>query len=132
MRYFKWYPSGPLCREQPHLGVKVSWETNEPIQAPHHERVPCTHDILDLPQPRSLCHGTANPVDNDPCATHLLQGVLLEVEILIVCGDACVSDVHRGPVKKENNSSGSKCILTLFSYCVYYRNLGAQATENRK
>jgi hypothetical protein len=57
---------------------------------------------------------------------------VLEVEMLLVCGDACVSDVHSGPVQKEKNSSGILCIFTLFSYCVSYPNLGAHATENGK
>ena len=38
---------------------------SQPIQAPHHKRVTCTHGVLDLPQPRSLYHGTTDPVDND-------------------------------------------------------------------
>jgi hypothetical protein len=50
-------------------------------------------------QPRAISHGTTDPVDNDPLTTRLLQGILLEVEMLIVRRDACVSDVHRGPVK---------------------------------
>jgi hypothetical protein len=47
-------------------------------------------------------------------------------------GDSCVSDIHSGPDTKGNNSLGTKCILTLFSYCVYYPNLGSHATENGK
>jgi hypothetical protein len=91
-----------------------------------------THEVLDLPQPRSLCHGTTDPVDNDLFATDLLQGILLEVEVLLMGGNSCVSDIHSGPDTKGNNSLGTKCILTLFSYCVYYPNLGSHATENGK
>ena len=51
---------------------------SQPIQAPHHKRVTCTHEVLDLPQPRSLYHGTTDPVDNDlfarPALRHLAGG----------------------------------------------------------
>jgi hypothetical protein len=35
-------------------------------------------------------------------------------------------------LSKRKRSSGIKIILTLFSYWVYYPNLGSQATENEK
>jgi hypothetical protein len=65
-------------------------------------------------------------------ATDPLQGILPEIEVLIMGGDSCVSDVHSGPDTKGNNALGTKCILTLFSYCVYYANLGSHAIENGK
>ena len=64
--------ASPLVFKPVHPGDHILDGASEPIQASHHERVPCTHDLLDLPQPRSLCHGSAHPVDNDPCAPHLL------------------------------------------------------------
>ena len=53
-------------------------------------------------------------------------------EMLIMCGDSCVSDVHSGPDTTGNHSLGTKFILTLFSSRVYYPNLGSHATENGK
>jgi hypothetical protein len=73
-----------------------------------------------------------DPVNNAFFATDLLQGILLKVEGLIMGGDSYVPAVHSGPDTKGDNALGTKCILTLFSYCVYYANLGSHAIENGK
>ena len=62
---------------------------------------------------RSPCHGTADPVDNDPFTTRLLQGVLLKVEMLLVRGDACVSDVHKEACQNVKKRIGNQVYLNI-------------------
>ena len=61
--------AGALLLQPVHPCNQILDGAPEPIQAPHHERVPCTHEVLDLLQPRPLGHRTADPVDNDPSGT---------------------------------------------------------------
>jgi hypothetical protein len=64
--------AGTLLLKPVHPCDHILDGASQPIHAPHHARVPCTHEVLDLPQPRSLCHGTTDPVNNDLFATDLL------------------------------------------------------------
>src|SRR5215831_6608891 len=102
----------------------------EPIEAPHHERVTFTHEVLDLPQPRAISHGTADPVDNDPFTTRLLQGVLLKVEMLLVRGDACVSDVHKEACQNVKKRIGNQVYLNVVFLLGLLPQFGL--TRNRK
>src|SRR5215831_8103019 len=102
----------------------------EPIEAPHHERATFTHDVLDLPQPRAISHGTADSVDNDPLTTRLLQGVLLKVEMLLVRGDACVSDVHTEACQNVKKRIGNQVYLNVVFLLDLLPHFGL--TRNRK
>ena len=88
-------------------GDEVLERPTEAIKAPHDQGVPGAKVGERLCEVRSL-GAAAGGVFEDPVATGLGQCVALEVEGLVVGGDAGVADQHR--VVSRNSSRGRSTI----------------------
>jgi hypothetical protein len=84
-------------------------------KAPDDKRVAFTQEFFHLSQSGPLGHRAADPIDDDFLAARLLQGILLQVQILIVGGDSGISDVHNASDKTLNNLWGMPRYLTIVS-----------------
>jgi len=58
---------------------------------------------LDLSESGPRGHRAADPIDDDFLAARLLQGILLEIQMLIMGGDSSIADVHSASDKMLNN-----------------------------
>lgn len=66
----------------------------EPVKSPNDERVASTEDVLELHEARTGGGRTGHPVDDYPFTARGLKSVVLQIEVLVMCGHPRVSDQH--------------------------------------
>src|SRR5690606_3415570 len=64
------------------------------VEAPHYEGIPLAKHGLGLRPAGPLCTGAADVILEDALAARLLQGVALQLQVLVERADARVTDDH--------------------------------------
>src|SRR5215471_16731611 len=77
-----------------HPGDQILEGATKSVQPPDHQGILGSQEILELRQPRPLGHHATHTVHNDLRAARLPEGILLELEVLILRRHPRIADVH--------------------------------------
>src|SRR5262245_8185892 len=100
-----------------HPGDQILEGAAKSVQPPDHQGILGSQDLLELRQPRPLGHRATHAIHNDLRTARLPEGVLLELEVLILRRHPRIAVYIPAPSSVVENSWRIHIFFTLFSYC---------------
>src|SRR6266542_4280882 len=104
--------------------------TSEPVEFPNDEHIAGAHKGQGLQEARPLGFGPTHGIGEDVLTAGTREGIFLQVQRLIECGDTRIANNHTPPVSQNTYMRASGATLIVRWIMRYHR--GTQQTENEE